>query len=211
MFGKKTARQVAAEIKAAEEKLRDAEGQAAKLARDHVERIGMDLAGGKEPGNDESAKQEISTAQLRVDALRAAISKWQTELRGAIESEDQQMRAAAQATIKACDEADARLKAELTELAVKAFTLAVQREGRKEGPVIALRLLTGFGLGDYSETVWGWAALKGARDEAAKKMLDAVATTAGLPDFAADRRAAGEVLAKVLDVDAQAAQLLRKD
>jgi len=211
MFGKKTARQVAAEIKAAEEKLRDAEGQAAKLARDHVERIGMDLAGGKEPGNDESAKQEISTAQLRVDALRAAISKWQTELRGAIESEDQQMRAAAQATIKACDEADARLKAELTELATKAFALAVQREGRNVGPLIAMRILNGFGLGDYSATVFGWAALKASGDESAKKMLNAVESTAGLPDYAKDRKAAGEVLAKVLNVEARAAELLRKD
>jgi hypothetical protein len=180
----KTAVEVAAEILAAQKRLQAAQREADRLAQEHGERIGADLAGGGTGGDAAEASLEISGARLRVDGLNAAIGKLQGTLRATIEAEDAKAREGARTTIEACAQADAKLKAELAEVATRAFGLAVQREGRKAGPLIAMRILNGLALGDYGPTMSGWAKLRSSDSEAAKRMIAAVESSGTLPDNA---------------------------
>jgi hypothetical protein len=208
MFKGRSSEQVAAEIRTAQERLREAEDVARRFTQEHTERIGAALAAGEDVADVSSVAREIAGARLRADALRVAVGRFHDKLRAAIESEDAKAREAAQAKIAACEKADAKLKEELAELATRAFGLAVQREGRQRGPLIAMRILNGFGLGDYGPTMSGWAALKASDSEAAKRMLAAVESSGGLPDYAADRKAAQDVLGRPLNIEARLLELL---
>jgi hypothetical protein len=208
MFKGKSSEQVAADIRSAQARLQAAQREADRLAQEHGERIGADLAGGGTGGDAAEASLEISGARLRVDGLNAAIGKLQGTLRATIEAEDAKAREGARTTIEACAQADAKLKAELAEVATRAFGLAVQREGRKAGPLIAMRILNGLALGDYGPTMSGWAKLRSSDSEAAKRMIAAVESSGTLPDNAECRQAAQEALGRPLDVDGQVAALL---
>jgi hypothetical protein len=210
MFGASEKPEVVAQaVRAAEQAAKEA---AEALAQ--VEAASRDrLAEGS--GNSREEALKVMEVKLCADAERTRVVKLKSKLRDSIRAEDEKARRNAQKIVEECDSEDRTLAEKMEPHASALVRIVAQRYGTMHGAAAAItlwdvargRFPTTIGL-RYHEFQ---STAKTGDDSLAQSLFNACETVETSATNQARREAARTVLAKVVDVEAQVAQLLQKD
>ena len=154
-----TSADLAADVREAEKALAEAETRAGEV-ENAARADALDaLAGGKAV---KEGAADLAAARLRVSAMQSGIDALKAKLRTRLESEHADARRAAEEELAGCATADAALAGEIAPAAGKLLQLAMQRRGRKIGPVIAMQIYDALSGAGLPPGVTGWQFMEAA-------------------------------------------------